>query len=328
MMNSLLPFEKLKREVLTKREAETNPEHGCKPEERTAEELISCGIINLDKPSGPSSHQVSAYVKQILGISKTGHSGTLDPKVTGVLPVALGRATRIAEVLLTAGKEYVCLMQLHKDLEEATIRKACNDFVGKIKQLPPVKSSVVRRIRERNIYYLDIIEIDGRDVLFRVGCQAGTYIRKLVSDIGGKIGGAHMLELRRTKAGPFREENAFTLHDITDAYHYYKNEGNDKYIRTLIQPIEKAVEHIPKIWILDGAVESLCHGTSLKMPGIAKLETEIKQNDTVAVMTLKNELVCYGTATADTKKMMKETKGIAVKPDAVFIKPGIYTRVS
>ena len=246
-MDNLLPFEKLKREVLTKREAETNPEYGCKPEERSAEELISCGIINLDKPSGPSSHQVSAYVKQILGISKTGHSGTLDPKVTGVLPVALGRATRIAEVLLTAGKEYICLMQLHKDLEEATIRKACNEFVGKIKQLPPVKSSVVRKIRERNIYYLDIIEITGRAVLFRVGCQAGTYIRKLVSDIGGKIGGAHMTELRRTKAGPFREQDSFTLQDITDAYHYYKKEGNDKYLRKAIQPIEKAVESITNL---------------------------------------------------------------------------------
>lgn len=327
-MKNLLPFERFEREVVVKREAESNSSYGCIPEERNAEELVSFGIINLDKPSGPSSHQVSAYVKQILGIEKSGHSGTLDPKVTGVLPVALGKGTRIVEVLLTAGKEYVCLMQLHKDMEESKIRNVCNEFVGKIKQLPPVKSSVVRKVRERTIYYLEILDIDGRYVLFRVGCQAGTYIRKLVSDIGGKIGGAHMLELRRTKAGPFREENSFTLHDVTDAYKYYKEEGNDKYIRKVIQPIEAAVAHLPKVWIMDNAVDSLCHGTSLKMPGISKFEKHIRKDDIVAVMTLKNELICYGKAAADSAKMEKSQMGVAVKPDAVFMNAGTYPKRS
>ncbi len=246
--------------------------------------------------------------------------------MTGVLPVALGRGTRIAEVLLTAGKEYVCLMQLHRDVEEQKIRSACSDFVGKIKQLPPVKSSVVRKVRERNIYYLEVLDIDGRYALFRVGCQAGTYIRKLVSDIGGKIGGAHMLELRRTKAGPFKEENSFTLHDVMDSYRYYKDEGNEKYIRKVIQPIEAAVAHLPKVWIMDNAVDSLCHGTSLKMPGISKFERHIRKEDIVAVMTLKGELVCYGKAVVDSKKMEKSAMGVAVKPDAVFMREGMYPK--
>ncbi len=325
-MKSLLPFERFEREIVVKKEAGSNPAYGCIPEERSVSELVNFGIINLDKPSGPSSHQVSAYVKQILEIGKSGHSGTLDPKVTGVLPVALGRGTRIVEVLLTAGKEYVCLMQLHKDIDEKKLREVCNEFVGKIKQLPPVKSSVVRKVRERKVYYLDILDIDGRYVLFRVGCQAGTYIRKLVSDMGGKIGGAHMLELRRTKAGPFREENSFTLHDVLDSYRYWKDDGNEKYIRRVIQPIEAAVAHLPKVWILDNAVDSLCHGTSLKMPGISKFEKHIRKDDIVAVMTLKNELVCYGKATVDAEKMEKSQMGIAVKPDAVFIKEGTYPK--
>ncbi len=325
-MKNLLPFERFEREVVVKREAESSSAYGLIPEDRSVDELTGFGIINLDKPSGPSSHQVSAYVKQILGISKSGHSGTLDPKVTGVLPVALGKGTRVVEVLLTAGKEYVCLMQLHRDVDEQKIRQVCSDFVGKIKQLPPVKSSVVRKIRERSIYYLDILDIDGRYVLFRVGCQAGTYIRKLVSDIGEKIGGAHMLELRRTKAGPFREENSFTLHDVIDAYKYYKEEGNEKYIRKVIQPIEAAVAHLPKVWILDNAVDSLCHGTSLKMPGISKFERHIRKDDIVAVMTLKGELVCYGKAAADSSKMEKSQMGVSVKPDAVFMNTGTYPK--
>lgn len=325
-MKSLLPFERFEREIVVKREAESSQSYGCVPDERSVSELVNFGIINLDKPSGPSSHQVSAYVKQIFGIGKSGHSGTLDPKVTGVLPVALGRGTRIVEVLLTAGKEYVCLMQLHKDVDEQKVRKVCSDFVGKIKQLPPVKSSVVRKVRERTIYYLEILDIDCRCVLFRVGCQAGTYIRKLVSDIGGKIGGAHMLELRRTKAGPFKEESSFTLHDVLDSYRYWKDEGNDKYIRRVIQPIEAAVAHLPKVWIMDNAVDSLCHGTSLKMPGISRFERHIRKDDTVAVMTLKGELVCYGKAVVDSGKMEKSQMGVAVKPDAVFMNAGTYPK--
>ena len=197
-----MPFESLSRSVIVKKEFSTDDAYGCRPEDRTADELINFGIVSVDKPSGPSSHQVSAYVKQILGIKKAGHGGTLDPGVVGILPVALGNATRIVQVLLTAGKEYVCLMQVHKEVEGKNLRDACNKFVGKIKQLPPVKSSVVRRVRERKIYYLEILDVKGKYVLFKVGCQAGTYVRKLVSDIGNVIGGAHMVELPANEGRP------------------------------------------------------------------------------------------------------------------------------
>ena len=325
-MKNLLPFERKKREVLVRKESETDGSFGRKPEERTVEELIGCGIINLDKPSGPSSHQTSAYVKQILGIAKSGHSGTLDPKVTGVLPVALGKATRIAEVLLTSGKEYVCLMQLHRDVEEEKIRKTCGEFVGRIKQLPPVKSAVVRRIRERKIHYLEILDVEERFVLFRVGCQAGTYIRKLVSDIGSRMGGAHMLELRRTKAGPFSEENSFTLQDVKDALHFYREEGNDRFIRKAVQPIEAATRHLPRVWAADNAIDSVCHGSNLKAPGVGRLESGFRKGDTVVVMSLKGELVCYGIAGMDASRIHRSQMGVAVKPDAVFMAPGTYPK--
>ena len=220
-------------------------------------------------------------------------------------------------------------MHLHKDVEEKRLREVCEEFTGKIMQLPPVRSSVKRQLRERTVYYFELLEINGKDVLFRVGTQAGTYIRKLVSDIGGKLGGAHMVELRRTKVGPFREDDGTlaTLHDLADAYQYYKNEGNDKYIRKIILPVETAVSHIPKIWITDSAVESICHGAPLHMPGIAKLHSSISKGDTVAIMTLKDELVAYGKATEDAQKILKDEKGLAAKPEAVFMKEGSYPRM-
>ena len=172
-----LPFETIEREILVKRESTGN--YGKRPEERSTKEIISFGIINIDKPSGPTSHQVSDFVKKILNISKAGHSGTLDPRVTGVLAVALGRATRISHALLPAGKEYITLMHLHKPIEKEDIEKVFKEFTGEIRQKPPIKSAVRRVERTRSIYYIDILEIDGQEVLFKVGCQAGTYIRKL-----------------------------------------------------------------------------------------------------------------------------------------------------
>ncbi len=325
----LLPFERIRRSILVRREVETSPKYGRKPEDYSPEDLIQYGIVNIDKPRGPSSHQISAYVQQILGLTKSGHSGTLDPHVTGVLPVALSKATKVVQALLPAGKEYVCVMHLHKEVEEAHLRKACEEFIGRIKQLPPVRSAVKREERFRKIYYLDIMEVEEKDVLFRVGCQAGTYIRKLCHDIGLKLGcGAHMAELRRTKAGPFSETtNLISLQDLHDAIWYYRNEKDDSYLRQRILPMERAIAHLPKVWVLDTAVDTLCHGANLKVPGISKVESDIQMDEMVAVMTLKDELLALGQAKMLSKDMVKAEKGIAVKTDRVFMEPGTYPKI-
>lgn len=314
-----LPFESIKREVLTKKESKGVL--GIKPEERTTEDIVSYGVINIDKPPGPTSHQVSDYVQRILGLKKAGHSGTLDPRVTGVLVVAIGRATRVVQTLLPAGKEYAALMHLHKPVDKKKLDNVLKEFTGKIKQKPPLKSSVKRVERFRNVYYIDVLEIDGQDVLFKIGCQAGTYIRKICHDIGKKLKvGAHMQELRRTKAASFDESTLFTLQDLTDAFYYYREEGNDKFIRKVIQPVENAIRHLPKIWVLDNAVGSLLHGIDLKIPGVSKLNDGIKENDLVAVMTLKNELVAIGTSLMASEEIMKKEKGLAVNVHKVFMK--------
>ncbi|MBU0470684.1 MAG: RNA-guided pseudouridylation complex pseudouridine synthase subunit Cbf5 [Nanoarchaeota archaeon] len=306
------------KQIFVKKEA--MGEFGKYPQERTAEELINYGIVNIDKPKGPTSHQTSDYVKKILNINKAGHSGTLDPAVTGVQPIALGKATRITQFLLTAPKEYVCLMHLHKEVEEEKLMETIKQFIGKIKQLPPLKSAVKRELRVREIYNFEVLEIKGQDVLFRVKCQAGTYIRVLCHKIGESLGtGAHMAELRRTQAGPFTEkDNLVTLNDLEDAYHFYTKENNDKYLMHCLQPIENALKYIPKCWILDSTIESLSHGRDLAIPGISKLEN-FRKGETVAILTLKDELVAIGEASMSAVEVNTKEKGIAIATKKVFI---------
>ncbi len=322
-----LPYERVEARVLTKSNDKTNPNFGKEPENRTVDELLDLGMVFLDKPSGPSSHEVSAFVRKILDVKKAGHSGTLDPRVTGVLVIALHKSTRINKLLLTAGKEYVALMRLHCDVDLETLRNTMSKFVGKIKQLPPVKSAVKRIVRQRRVYEIKIIEVKGRDVLFRVSCQAGTYIRKLIHDIGQSLGcGANMTQLRRTKVGFIREEQLVTLQDLMDGVYYYKHENNDKLLRSCIVPVEKSIEHVPKIWIKDSAVDPVCHGNSLNVPGIVKLRSDVEKNKDVAIFTLKNELVAYGEDLMNAKDILKANKGVAVKVDAVFMKPSTYPK--
>ncbi|MEM4246976.1 MAG: RNA-guided pseudouridylation complex pseudouridine synthase subunit Cbf5 [Candidatus Woesearchaeota archaeon] len=322
-----LPFEKRRTKLLEKRHAETDPAFGCIPEQRPTEVLVNYGIINLNKPAGPTSHQVSDYIQRILHIEKAGHSGTLDPGVTGVLPVALGRATRIVQMLLTAGKEYVGIMHLHDEVPTKELEAAIKKFIGKITQLPPLRSAIKRQPRQREVYYFEILEVQGKDVLFKVGCEAGTYIRKLCHDLGRALKtGAHMASLHRTKAGPFTDKNYVTLQDLEDAYWYWKNENNDKLLRHCIKPVESGAEHLPKVYVQDSAVDTICHGASLKVPGIVKLDSDVTKGSTVAIMTLKGELIALGEAQQNADDILEAERGEAVKTHKVFMLPGTYPK--
>lgn len=211
-------------------------------------------------------------------------------------------------------------MHLHNDVSEEKIKKAMKKFVGKITQKPPVRSAVKRIEREREIYYLEILEIENKEVLFKVGCEAGTYIRTLCTAIGRELGtGAHMAQLVRTKVGRFNDADWISLHDLKDAYEDYK-EGDEKEIRKIIFPIETAVEYFPKIWVFDNCIDSLCHGADLNVPGISRLNEGIEKDDIVAVMTLKNELICVGKSEMGSKDIMRKNKGKVVTEKKVFIR--------
>ncbi len=324
---NLLPAE-IKRETLVKSQDTTDASFGKKPSERTIEEYIQKGVINLDKPAGPTSHEVTSYVKKILNLDKTGHSGTLDPNVTGLLPVMLGEATRAVDALLSAGKEYVCLMKLHAATPEKKVKNILTEFTGEIYQKPSIKSAVKRETRIRNIYYTELLEIEDSNVLFKVGCEAGTYIRKLCHDIGLALGtGAHMQELRRTKTGPFREdETLITLHDLQDAYIAWKESRNEELLRKVVRPMEFGLSHLPKIVIRDNAVDSVCHGAPLAAPGVLSVESGIEKEDLVAVFTLKGEAVSFGRARMKSIEIQKAATGIVATTDRVLLESGTYPK--
>lgn len=256
-------------------------------------------------------------------------SGRGDPKVTGVLPIALEEATKALQALLKAGKEYVGIMKIHGDVPEKKVIEIASEFQGKIYQRPPFRASVKRALRTRVIYYFDILEIEGRNVLFKVGCEAGTYIRKLVHDIGKALGcGAHMQELRRIRAGPFTEDSGLvTLHDVLYLYEKWKETGDISLLRKFVMPMEKMLEFLPKVFIKDSAVDAICHGAHLTAPGIAYIETDIKPTDPVAILTLKGEAVALGTAVASTEEMLKATYGIMVKTERVLMPRGTYPKM-
>ena len=313
----MLPFEK-KREMIILEEDKGNL--GVEPNKRKINEYLKYGIINLDKPSGPTSHQVSYWVKEILNLKKVGHGGTLDPKVTGILPILLEKSTKIEKTLQKGGKEYITLMHIHCDLDKDKIIKKIKKFVGDIIQIPPIKSHVKRVPRKRRIYYLDILEIDGRDVLFKVGVEGGTYIRKLCHDIGLALGcGAHMAELRRTKSAGLNEnDHLVTLQDVEDAYAFFK-EGNEKFLRYVVQPVENII-FIPKIWVFDEVINRIIHGSPLFIPGISKFE-KFNRDEDIAIMSLKGELIGIGKSVVDWNVLLKKKKGLAVKTDAVLKEP-------
>jgi H/ACA ribonucleoprotein complex subunit 4 len=326
----LLPSEKRKidRVRLIRAQARTNPNYGKKPKERNIYELLDSGFVNVDKPSGPSSHQVVAWVRDILNIPKAGHGGTLDPNATGLLPVALGNATKAVRVLLLAGKEYVGIMRLHKLIDEKRIKETCKSFVGEIYQIPPIRSAVKRRKRKRHVYYLKIIQIKGKDVLFRVGCEAGTYIRKLCVDIGKKLGcGAHLLELRRTKIGCLKIEDAVTLQDLKDAYMIWLEDEDESELNRIIHPVEKLFDHLPKIIIRDSAVDAICHGASLAIPGILEIDSDIKKDELVAVFTLKGEIVALVKTLMSSEQILQKEKGVCATINRVFMKRGTYPMI-
>lgn len=312
---------------LTKSNSRTDPKYGCKPQDRDIETHIKNGLIILDKPKGPTSHQVAAWVRDIFNLKKAGQSGTLDPGVTGVLPILLENSTKIIPALIHGKKEYVCLMQLHTSIPEKRLIDTIQSLTGKIKQMPPVKSAVKRRLRTREIYNINILEIDDKYVLFKAEVEAGTYIRTLCSDIGKKLKTtAHMQELRRIEANSFNESESHTLQDVKDAWEFYNSKKDERYIRDIIKPIEYGVTHTPKIMIKDTAVSAICHGAPLHIGGISKYTEDIKTDDTIAIMSLKGELIALAKSTIDSTSIQKNKNGIAAMVTRVIIPENTYPR--
>lgn len=247
--------------------------------------------------------------------------------MSGVLPILLGRSTKCAEIVMRSPKEYVCLLRLHSEVPEQELEWGLSHFVGKIYQTPPVRSSVARRPRMRTVYEVEIIEKTGKEVLMRIATSGGTYIRKICHDLGVLLGvGAHMQELRRTRSGIITEKETFPLIDVYWSTWLWRNENDESELRRIVRPLEDLLAPLPRVEILDTAVDAICHGASLAAPGIAKIDANIKKGDLVGVFTLKGECVSIGTALKSTEEILKEG-GMAVKTERVIMERGTYPSV-
>ena len=282
------------------------------------------GIIVIDKPRGPSSHEVAAWVGKMLGCP-VGHSGTLDPQVSGVLLIMLGNAVRLAPLLLQHEKEYICLLRLHGDVPRENILKAAEEFTGRIYQRPPRKSAVKRALRIREIQKLEVLDINGRLVLFRVQCDAGTYIRSLCHHIGLALGvGGHMQELRRSRSGVFDEKTMHSLHEVQDAC-VAAQEGRPEELASMVISVDAAVPECPIVVIRDTAIDAICHGATLAGVGIISC-AEFTKDQTVAVLSQKNEFVCLGRALVPSSAFKPGETGLVISPTSVFMTPGTYPK--
>ena len=305
---------------------------GCTPYKRDLKQYVSSGVINLDKPSNPSSHEVVAWVKRMLRVDKTGHSGTLDPKVTGCLIVCIDRATRLVKSQQGAGKEYVAVVRFHEKLPggEAQFARALETLTGALFQRPPLISAVKRQLRIRTIHESKLIEFDNDRHLgvFWVSCEAGTYIRTLCVHLGLLTGvGAHMQELRRVRSGAMDESDALvTLHDVLDAQWTYDNNRDEAYLRKVIAPLESLLTTYKRIVVKDSAVNAVCYGAKLMIPGLLRFESGIETHEEVVLMTTKGEAIALGVAQMSTVELSTCDHGVVAKVKRCIMERDLYPR--
>lgn len=304
---------------------------GYSPLKRPYGEYLRYGVINLDKPANPSSHEVVAWIKRILRVEKTGHSGTLDPKVTGCLIVCVDRATRLVKSQQSAGKEYVAIVRLHGAVEsEHKVARAIETLTGALFQRPPLISAVKRQLRIRTIYDSKLIEYDAARHLgvFWVSCEAGTYIRTLCVHLGLLLGvGGHMQELRRVRSGALDENTVLmTMHDVLDAQWALDHHKDESYMRRVVRPLELLLTRHKRIVVKDSSVNAICYGAKLMIPGLLRFADDINVNDEVVLMTTKGEAIAVGIAQMTTAVMATVDHGTVAKIKRVIMERDTYPR--
>ena len=305
----------------------TNPEYGVYYNKRSIQSLLEYGLILVDKPPGPTTHEVVAWAKRILALPKIGHSGTLDPQVSGVLPLGLGEGTKALGVLLLGPKEYHALGRLHSLPPKEKLEQTLDLFRGEIFQKPPQRSAVVRQTRTRTIYELELLEQKERLILLRVLCEAGTYIRKLYYDMGEILGpGGSMIELRRSRVHQFSEDNLVTMHQLADGFATWKETGDTSKLTQMILPIEHALSEIKSVVIRDSAIDSLCHGAQLAIPGILEISPGLNQGDLVGIYSQKGEIVALAESLLSENEIKDNTKGYAFQTKRIIMKPNTYPK--
>jgi H/ACA ribonucleoprotein complex subunit 4 len=284
------------------------------PDERSPAGLLSFGVVNLDKPPGPSSHEVADWTQDLVAdalaetdttVDHVAHAGTLDPSVTGSLPLLLGTATRVAQVFDDSVKEYVAVLEVHGPLP-SDFAETLAAFEGDLYQKPPRKSAVARRLRVRTVHDISVLDRADRRLLLRIRCQAGTYIRKLCHDIGLALGtGAHMGDLRRTGTGQFDDTDLVTMETLADALAFWDEDGDDRRLREIVAPAERVLDTLGRVTIAPSAAREVREGAPVYAPGVIDVSppdaggSAPKRDDLVACYTPNGSAICLGRLAGD-----------------------------
>lgn len=280
--------------------------------------MIDSGIIILDKPYGHTSHEITSFVKKITKSTKSGHAGTLDPNVSGVLPVALGKDTKMLRFIAGKDKTYIGIIKFKEEIPKKKLEQAFKKFTGEIVQLPPKMSAVKRRKRKRTVFYINLLEQKGKFFLFETRVSAGTYIRTLCVDIGKCLGiPARMEELRRIAVGDIKEKQCIRIQDLIDAVWLYENKKDNSLIQKVILPINNFLTY-KKIVIRKKAADALRSGAQLMAPGILEIEDGIKKDDLVLFYSQENKFIGIGISLYNSKELKQKKKGLIVKTERIY----------
>lgn len=280
--------------------------------------MFSKGIIILDKPCDHISHEITTLVKKITGSNKSGHAGTLDPKVSGVLPIALGKDTKMLRFIAGEDKTYIGIIKFKEEISEQKVRELFKKFTGEISQVPPKKSAVKKVRRTRTVFRLNLLGYKGKLFLFEAKVSAGTYIRTLCVDIG-KFAGipARMEELRRVAVGSISEKECVTMQELIDAVWLLKNKKDDSLIKKIIHPIDTYL-HFKKIIIKETATKELRNGAQLMAPGLVEVPEHLVQGKLVSIYSESRELIGIGTSLYSSEEMKALDKGQVVKIERIY----------
>lgn len=292
------------------------------------EERIRAGAFLLvDKPRGPTSHQVAAWVRDLLGIDRAGHAGTLDPHVSGLLWIGVGPALKLLPLLLEFPKRYIGVIDLHGRVPLAELSAVLAEFQGPIFQTPPVRSAVRRERRIRTIYRLSKLEQDGPHMLIDVTCESGTYVRSLAVDIGEALGvGAHLAELRRIGTGPYKEGQSTSLHALTDAVAEARSDSPEALLARL-HPIDEIRREFPQVLLKPGAAAAVAHGAGVARGGIRSVSRPFPVGALVVLNGPDGAFLGIGEARVASDRFSSQPHGWVIESRRVLVDPARYERL-
>ena len=313
--------------IILDSEAKTDEDIGKIPDMRTVEERLEAGFILLDKAAGPSSHQVASWARDMFGLERLGHGGTLDPFATGVLPLMAGKSMKLTKKILTHNKTYICVFRFASEPDSKMLQEVMSSMTGRVFNVPPEISAVKIQVRSRRIFKFEKLDIKNNQMVARVECEAGTYIRTMARDMGLLLNmKVELKELRRETSGIFKLEDCVTLQQLADAYWLWKELSQPEALLRIIHPVEKLLLDYPSVTVKDSAAAALSHGAPLLRPGIVSIDPAIGDGRDIVVNTMKGETVGIVNmlVTSDSVKGMES--GEIARPSMVLLDQDLYPR--